>query len=154
MGRSGAHRNGDTGSTSALPTASFTATCRQDAKRFLASPEGVRWRRRAGWLLIVGLPLVFRLPGLRKHWALRVLELAGGAAVLIKLGEAIRDWDPLAGQEPTTQLELRDWERSTIRIASSSVRYGDGLAAFLRAFLHRRSSEPSRYASRTTGWTY
>jgi hypothetical protein len=46
--------------------------------------------------MIVALPLVFRVPGLRKHWAIRLLELAGGAAILVKLGEAVRDWQPQA----------------------------------------------------------
>jgi hypothetical protein len=67
---------------------------RDDAVRFLASPAGEQWRRRAGWFLIVALPVVFRAPVLRRHWAVRLLELAGGAAVLVKLGEAIRDWEP------------------------------------------------------------
>jgi hypothetical protein len=67
---------------------------RREALRFLASPSGEMWRRRAGWFLIAALPLVFRIPALRRHWALRLLELAGGAAVLVKLGEAVRDWQP------------------------------------------------------------
>jgi len=67
---------------------------RQEALRFLASPAGERWRHRAAWVLVVALPLAFRIPVLRKHWALRFLELAGGAAVLIKLGQAVRDWEP------------------------------------------------------------
>ncbi|MGZ4209520.1 MAG: hypothetical protein ACXVQX_02900 [Actinomycetota bacterium] len=42
----------------------------------------------------MALPLAFQIPVLRKHWALRLLELAGGAAILVKLGEAVRDWEP------------------------------------------------------------
>ena len=67
---------------------------RQDALRFLASPAGERWRRRTAWFLVFALPLVFRIPALRRHWAVRLLELAGGAAVLVKLGQAVRDWQP------------------------------------------------------------
>jgi hypothetical protein len=67
---------------------------RREALRFLASPAGERWRRRAAWVLVVALPLAFRIPVLRKHWALRLLELAGGAAILVKLGQAVRDWEP------------------------------------------------------------
>ena len=67
---------------------------RQDALRFLGSPAGKRWKRRTAWVLVVALPLAFRIPVLRKHWALRLLELAGGAAILVKLGEAVRDWEP------------------------------------------------------------
>ena len=69
---------------------------RQDALRFLASPTGERWRRRAAWVLIAALPLAFRIPVLRRHWAIRFLELAGGAAILVKLGQAVRDWEPSA----------------------------------------------------------
>ena len=70
------------------------ARARRDALQFLASPAGERWRRRAAWVLVVALPLAFRIPVLRKHWALRFLELAGGAAILVKLGQAVRDWEP------------------------------------------------------------
>ena len=63
--------------------------------RFLGSPAGERWRHRTAWLLVVGLPLVFRIPVLRKHWAIRLLELAGGAAILVKLGDAVRTWQPV-----------------------------------------------------------
>jgi len=72
------------------------AGLRDEALRFLVSPAGERWRHRAAWLLIVALPVVFRVPRLRRHWAIRLLELAGGATVLVKLGEAIRDWRPSA----------------------------------------------------------
>jgi len=67
---------------------------RQEALRFLASPAGERWRRRTAWFLVFALPLVFRIPALRRHWAVRLLELAGGAAVLVKLGQSVRDWQP------------------------------------------------------------
>jgi hypothetical protein len=70
---------------------------RERALGFVASPAGERYRHRGAWLLIVALPLVFRLPALRKHWAVRILELAGGAALLVRLGEAVRDWTPAAG---------------------------------------------------------
>jgi len=61
---------------------------------YLASPAGRRARRVVGTALILGSPLLFRVPGLRKHWALRLAELAGGAAVLVALGERLRDWEP------------------------------------------------------------
>lgn len=69
---------------------------REGALAYLATPAGRRLRHRAAWLLIVALPAVFRVPRLRRHWAIRLLEIAGGAAVLIRLGEAIRDWEPAA----------------------------------------------------------
>jgi hypothetical protein len=68
---------------------------RSEALRYLASPAGERFRHRAAWVLVVALPLVFRIPALRRHWAIRLLEFAGGAAILVKLGRAVRDWQPL-----------------------------------------------------------
>jgi hypothetical protein len=72
------------------------AALRDEALRYLASPAGQRLRHRTAWFFIVALPLVFRVPRLRRHWAIRLLELGGGAAVLMRLGEAIRDWQPAA----------------------------------------------------------
>jgi len=67
---------------------------RDQALEYLASPAGETLRRRMAWVMIVALPLVFRVPKLRKHWAIRLLELAGGVAILVKLGERVRDWEP------------------------------------------------------------
>jgi hypothetical protein len=39
------------------------------------------------------------MPGLRRHPLIRTLELIGGAALLIKAAEALRDWDASGGQE-------------------------------------------------------
>jgi len=63
-------------------------------REYLASPSGRRTRRIVGGALILGSPLLFRMPGLRRHWALRLAELAGGAALLVALGERLRDWEP------------------------------------------------------------
>lgn len=71
----------------------------ESLREYLASPAGRRMRRVAGTALILGSPLLFRMPGLRKHWALRLVELAGGAAVLVALGERLRDWEPGAPLE-------------------------------------------------------
>jgi hypothetical protein len=68
-------------------------------RHYLATPAGRRMQRAVGLAFIVGSPLIFRLPGLRRHWAMRALELAGGAVLLVKLGELIRDWEP--GVEPS-----------------------------------------------------
>jgi hypothetical protein len=63
-------------------------------REYLASPAGRRMRRMVGGALILGSPLLFRVPGLRRHWALRLAELLGGAAILVALGERLRDWEP------------------------------------------------------------
>jgi hypothetical protein len=64
------------------------------AREYLATPAGRRMQRTVATAFIIGSPLIFRLPGLRKHWAVRTLELTGGAVLLVKLGEWLRDYDP------------------------------------------------------------
>ena len=66
----------------------------EQVQRFLASEAGVRLRRILAAGAIVTAPLLFRLPVVRRHPTLRLLELVGGAALIMKLAEALRDWDP------------------------------------------------------------
>lgn len=65
-----------------------------DVEDFLDSPAGRRARRILAAAAIVTAPLVFRIPGLKRYPLLRALELAGGAALVVKFAEAIRDWEP------------------------------------------------------------
>ena len=69
-------------------------------RAFLASPTGVLFRRYLAAGVIITAPLLFRIPALRRHPLIRWLELIGGAALLIKAAEAIRDWDAPGGQQP------------------------------------------------------
>lgn len=64
------------------------------SRAYLASPAGRRARRTAARAMMLAAPLVFRVPLLRKNWPIRLLELAGGAAILVRLAEALRDWEP------------------------------------------------------------
>jgi len=66
----------------------------QDVEDFLDSPAGRRFRRLLAGAAIIGAPLLFRLPVLKRSPLLRALELAGGAALLVKFAEALRDWEP------------------------------------------------------------
>lgn len=68
----------------------------QEVEDFLDSPGGRRLRRLLAGAAIIGAPLLFRLPLLRRSPLLRALELAGGAALLVKFAEALRDWEPTA----------------------------------------------------------
>ena len=68
----------------------------QDIEDFLDSPGGRRFRRFVAGAAIFGAPLLFRLPLLKRYPLLRALELAGGAALLVKFAEALRDWEPTA----------------------------------------------------------
>jgi hypothetical protein len=67
------------------------------ARAWLVSPSGRRFRSITARVLLVATPLVFRHRFFRYTWFGRVIELTGGAALLIKLAELIRDWEP----EPT-----------------------------------------------------
>jgi hypothetical protein len=63
-------------------------------RRYMASPEGREMRRRAAQFLIIASPLVFRLKFFRSTPLGRVLGVVGGAALVVKLAEALRDWEP------------------------------------------------------------
>ena len=73
-------------------------------RAYAVSPSGRRMRRTVAMVLIVGSPLFFRLPGMRRYPLLRFIELVGGAALLVALGERLRDWEPSrqSGSEITT----------------------------------------------------
>jgi hypothetical protein len=68
----------------------------QEVEDFLDSPTGRRFRRLLAGAAIVAAPLLFRLPVLKRYPLLRALELAGGAALVVKFAEALRDWEPAA----------------------------------------------------------
>ena len=65
---------------------------------YLDSAEGRRLRRFVAAGLIASAPLVARLPWMRATPLGRVIGLAGGAALIVKAGELIRDWEPARGQ--------------------------------------------------------
>jgi hypothetical protein len=65
-----------------------------DVRRYLASPEGRELRRRVAQVAILAAPLLFRLKFIRNHPVGRILGLVGGAALVVKLAEALRDWEP------------------------------------------------------------
>ncbi len=66
-----------------------------DALRaWLATPQGRRFRQLFARVMIVSSPLIFRMRLLKASPVGRLIEFAGGAAVLIKLAEIIRDWEP------------------------------------------------------------
>ena len=64
-------------------------------RRYLASPEGREVRRRVAQVAIIGAPLLFRLKFIRSHPVGRLIGLVGGAALVVKLAEALRDWEPI-----------------------------------------------------------
>jgi hypothetical protein len=65
----------------------------EQARAFLASPAGARARRWLAAGVIVSAPLLFRMPVMKRHPLFRWLEALGGAALVIKAIEALRDWE-------------------------------------------------------------
>ena len=63
----------------------------EDLIRYLDSPAGRMLRRRVATGLIVSAPLVMRVPGLRRTPLGKAIELVGGATLVVKLAELIRD---------------------------------------------------------------
>jgi hypothetical protein len=72
----------------------------EEIRAYMASPEGQELRRRIAQVAIIAAPLLFRMRFFRASAIGRVLGLVGGAALLVKLAEALRDWDPVVEIEP------------------------------------------------------
>jgi hypothetical protein len=70
-----------------------TGTAVDDVLEFLDSPAGRRLRRMLATGLIISVPLITRIPGLRRTFLGRAIELTGGAALVVKLAELVRDWE-------------------------------------------------------------
>jgi hypothetical protein len=66
----------------------------EDLEDYLASERGAQVRRALAIGLITGAPLIVKLPLVKNTPLGRVLVFAGGAALIVKLGERLRDWEP------------------------------------------------------------
>lgn len=71
---------------------------------FLDSPAGRRLRKHLATGLIVSVPLVMRLPWLKRTPIGKLIELGGGAAILVKVAELIRDWEREQGDASHPQV--------------------------------------------------
>ena len=66
----------------------------ESARDYLASDRGRRARAILAAGMIAAAPLVMRIPAVRAHPVGRLLAFVGGAAVVVKAAELIRDWEP------------------------------------------------------------
>ena len=66
----------------------------EDVEDYLASERGAQVRRAVAIGLITGAPLIVKFPLVKNTPLGRLLVFAGGAALIVKLGEALRDWEP------------------------------------------------------------
>ena len=65
----------------------------REISRFLSTPAGKRMRGVLAGAIILTAPMVFRIPGLRRYPLIRALEFIGGAALIVRFAEALRDWE-------------------------------------------------------------
>jgi hypothetical protein len=64
-----------------------------DARAWLASERGRRYRAYAARALVLTAPLILRHPVFRTPLG-RLVQVAGGAALIAKVADLIRDWEP------------------------------------------------------------
>lgn len=64
-----------------------------EARAWLVSDRGRRYRAYVAAALALTAPVIMRHPIFRTPVG-RVVQLAGGAALLAKAADAIRDWEP------------------------------------------------------------
>jgi len=64
-----------------------------EARAWLASEQGRRYRAIAARALVLAAPAILRHPFFRTPVG-RLVEVAGGVALLAKVADLIRDWDP------------------------------------------------------------
>lgn len=67
----------------------------EELRIYLASPEGRELRKRVAQVAVIAAPLLFRMRFFRSSPVGRVLGLVGGAALVVKAAEALRDWEPV-----------------------------------------------------------
>lgn len=65
----------------------------EELLEFLESPSGRRVRNVLAGAVIVSVPLIMRVPGLKRSPLGRLVAMTGGSAILIGIAEAIRDWE-------------------------------------------------------------
>lgn len=76
-----------------------------EARAWLASEQGRRYRAIAARALVLAAPAILRHPFFRTPVG-RLVQVAGGAALLAKVADLIRDWEPapvVGVQPPVTQ---------------------------------------------------
>ncbi len=64
-----------------------------ETRAWLDSPRGRRYRSIVARLLVLTAPVVLKHPVFRTPLG-RLVQLAGGAALVTKVADAIRDWEP------------------------------------------------------------
>jgi hypothetical protein len=76
------------------------------ARDFLHTPAGRKFRRYLAGGIILTAPLLFRIPGLRRYPLIRALEVLGGVALIVKMAEALRDWERSGAHSPQIVIDV------------------------------------------------
>jgi hypothetical protein len=71
----------------------------EQAVAWLDSPNGRRYRAYAARALVLAAPAILKHPFFKTPLG-RVVELAGGAALLAKVADVVRDWQPASPSTP------------------------------------------------------
>ena len=66
----------------------------EDLRRWLASPAGRKSRELLAAGLVAATPVIMNHPALRASRIVRIFGFAGAGALLVKLADSIRDWEP------------------------------------------------------------
>lgn len=66
----------------------------RQVRRALASPHARKIRHQVANGLIMALPLAAALPPIKRTRLGKLLEMAGGTALVVRAAEMIRDWEP------------------------------------------------------------
>jgi len=69
-------------------------------KTWLDSPSGRRYRALAARGLVLAAPAILKHPFFRTPVG-RLIQIGGGAALVTKVADAIRDWEPAPARVPT-----------------------------------------------------
>jgi len=67
-----------------------------DLVTYLASPRGKALRSKLAMGVIAVAPVIVRAPIVRRNPLFKLLGVAGFATLLVRLAEAVRDWEPEA----------------------------------------------------------
>lgn len=66
----------------------------ESLRRWLASPAGKRTRELLAAGVVAASPVIMNHPALRASRIVRLFGVAGAGALLVKLAESIKDWEP------------------------------------------------------------
>jgi hypothetical protein len=83
-----------------IPTISLDAAAQlardevESLRRWLASPAGKRTRELLAAGVVAASPVIMNHPALRASRIVRLFGIAGAGALLVKLAESIKDWEP------------------------------------------------------------